>query len=230
MINKNIESSDYTIVGKKIFLGISGLVLLGFIIAHLLGNLTILVGSDAINAYGHFLHQNKALVYTARVILLSMLLTHLYFSISLTLTNEKAQQVAYDYKYNFSNTFASKTMIFSGLVILLFLIYHLLHFTFGYINPTFHGLMDDKNRLDIYKMVTNNFYNGYISLIYVVSLVCLGLHLSHAFFSVCQTLSLINTHRSIYLTKKISLILSIIIILGYISIPTTIFFEIISTK
>jgi succinate dehydrogenase / fumarate reductase cytochrome b subunit len=95
MSNKNIENSNYSVVGKKIFLGLSGLILLVFIIAHLLGNLTILAGPDAINSYGHFLHQNKSLVYPTRVILLITLLTHLYFSISLTLTNNKAKQVNY---------------------------------------------------------------------------------------------------------------------------------------
>jgi len=229
MINKNIESSNYTVVGKKIFVGLSGLVLLLFIIAHLLGNLTILAGSDAINSYGHFLHQNKCLVYPARVVLLIMLLAHLYYSISLTFINNQAKQTDYKYKHNFSNTLASKTMIYSGLIILVFLVYHLLHFTFGYINPGSYGLLDDKKRFDIFTMVVDNFSNGYISLIYVVSLLCLGLHLSHAFFSVCQTLSIVNTNQSIHIARRVSLVFSIIIIIGYISIPIAIFMEIIST-
>lgn len=228
MKNDNIINSNYSIVGKKILLGFSGLILLGFIVGHLIGNLSILIGPEAINSYAYFLHKNKMLIYCARIFLLINLFIHLYLSISLTLANSAAKQVDYVHKVNIRTTFASKTMIISGLIILAFLIYHLLHFTVGVIEPDSYGLIDNKKRLDVYTMVVNSFSNIYISLIYMFALICLGLHLSHAFFSVCQTFSITNTGKAIYKIRNASKIISIIIIFGYLTIPTTILFGIVS--
>lgn len=224
----NINKSNYSLVGKKILLGLSGLILLGFIVGHLLGNLSILAGPDAINSYAHFLHKNTFLLYIARIILLIALFVHVYLSISLTLINKKARQTNYIHKQNINSTFASETMIYTGFFILFFLVYHLLHFTFGAIKPEFYGLRDEQDRFDVYTMVVNSFSNGFISVYYMASLTCLGFHLSHAFFSVCQTLSIITTRKSIYIAKRFSKVLSIIIIVGYMLIPTTILMEMVS--
>jgi succinate dehydrogenase / fumarate reductase cytochrome b subunit len=191
----NVISSS--VVGKKIVLGSCGLVLLGFIVGHLLGNLSVFAGQDAINSYAHFLHQSKLLLYSARIFLLFNLITHVYLSISLTLINKNAKQIEYEYNQSLQTTFASKTMIISGFIILSFLVYHLLHFTFGFINPDSYGLIDHKKRFDVYTMLIDNFTDVSISAIYVISLLCLGLHLSHAFFSVCQTFSITSTKDSI---------------------------------
>jgi len=228
MNNETKTISSYSIIGKKIFLGFSGMVLLGFIIGHLIGNLSVFAGADAINSYAYFLHNNKILLYTARIFLLIMLIMHVYFSISLTLESKNAREKDYLYKQNLSATFASRTMIYTGVIILVFLICHLLHFTFGVFNPDFYGIPDEKNRFDVYFMLIRNFSDGFISLAYIASLLCLGIHLSHAFFSVCQTFSIINTHDAIHKARRISMIASIIIIIGYILIPFTIFMEIIS--
>jgi succinate dehydrogenase / fumarate reductase cytochrome b subunit len=225
MKNNIIGSS---VVGKKIILGFSGLILLGFIVGHLIGNLAILAGQDAINSYAHFLHKNTLLLYFARIFLLINLITHIYLSISLTLLNKHAKQIEYTYHKNLRTTLASKTMIISGLIILGFIIYHLLHFTFGFINPHAYGLLDHKKRFDVYTMVLDSFSDPYISATYILALVCLGMHLSHAFFSVCQTFSITTTKYSINNAKNISNVISILIILGYILIPVSILFEIIS--
>lgn len=224
-MNNVIGSS---VVGKKIVLGFSGLVLLGFIIGHLLGNLSVFAGQDAINSYAHFLHQSKLLLYSARIFLLFNLVIHIYLSISLTLINKHAKQIEYEYSQNLRTTFASKTMIISGFIILAFLVYHLLHFTFGFINPDSYGLIDHKKRFDVYTMLVDNFTSTSIASIYVISLLCLGLHLSHAFFSVCQTFSITNTKDSIEKVHNASKVLSIIIIFGYLLIPISILLEFIS--
>lgn len=228
MNNKIKAISDYSIIGKKIFLGFSGMVLLGFIVGHLLGNLSVFAGEDAINSYAYFLHNNKILLYTARVFLLFMLIVHIYFSFSLTYLNNAAREKDYTCKQNINSTFASRTMIYSGLMILCFIVFHLLHFTLGKIQPQFYGITDDKNRVNVYSMLINNFTNPFISAIYIFAMLCLGLHLSHAFFSVCQTFSIVNTHNSIHKARNISVIVSAIIIVGYVSIPLTIFLKIIS--
>jgi succinate dehydrogenase / fumarate reductase cytochrome b subunit len=228
MNNKIQAISDYSIIGKKIFLGFSGMVLLGFIVGHLLGNLSVFAGEDAINSYAYFLHNNKVLLYTARVFLLFMLIVHIYFSFSLTFANHAAREKDYTCKQNLSSTFASRTMIYSGVMILVFIVFHLLHFTLGKIKPEFYGILDEQNRINVYYMLVQNFANPIIGLIYIFSMLCLGLHLSHAFFSVCQTFSIINTHESIHKARNLSIIASLIIIVGYISIPVTIFLKIIS--
>jgi succinate dehydrogenase / fumarate reductase cytochrome b subunit len=225
MKNNIIGSS---VIGKKIILGFSGMVLLGFIVGHLIGNLSILAGQDAINSYAHFLHKNTLLLYFARIFLLINLVTHIYLSISLTLLNRHAKQIEYTYNNNLRATWASKTMIISGFVILSFIIYHLLHFTFGFINPNAYGLLDHKKRFDVYTMVLDSFSNFYISITYVLALLCLGMHLGHAFFSVCQTFSITTTKQSINNARNISTIISVLIILGYIIIPMSVFFEVIS--
>merc|ERR1712224_362088 len=127
-------------------------------------------------------------------------------SISLTLTNRAAREKEYIFQENTNASFASRTMIYSGFIILAFLIFHLLHFTFGMINPEFYGKVDNLKRFNVHLMLVNNFSDKYISLAYIGSLLCLGLHLSHAFFSVCQTFSIINTHSAIHKARKFSLI------------------------
>jgi succinate dehydrogenase / fumarate reductase cytochrome b subunit len=226
-MNTEKTQNNYSVIGRKLFLGFSGLVLLMFIVGHLLGNLTFFLGRDAINNYAYFLHHNKALVYTARVVLLINLITHLYFSITITLINNAAKDVNYIVNRNMKTTFAAKTMIFSGLFILLFLIYHLCHFTFGWIDADFYGVYDSKNRLDVYGYVYHSFSNVFISLFYLSSLVCLGLHLSHAFFSVCQTFSITNSTQSISNVQKKGKILGGLLALCYMSIPLSVFLKII---
>lgn len=144
------------------------------------------------------------------------------------MANNAAREKDYVCKQNLSSTFASRTMIYSGSMILAFLVFHLLHFTLGKINPEFYGILDEKNRVNVYYMILQNFKNPMIVLTYAFAMLCLGLHLSHAFFSVCQTFSIINTHKSIHKARHASLAASIVIILGYLSIPLTIFLKIIS--
>jgi len=226
-MNKIVKNSDYSLVSKKIFLGFSGLVLLGFIVGHLLGNMSMFVGQEAINAYAYFLHKNKLPVNAARIFLLINLILHVYFSINLTLINNSASKTSYSIQNNIQTSFASKTMIYSGGVILFFLIYHLLHFTFGVINSNSYGLMDNKNRADVYTMVVQGFLNGYISVFYLLSLCFLGLHLSHAFFSVCQTFSITATKNSIQNMQQVSKLIAFVIFFGYAMIPLSVFFKII---
>jgi succinate dehydrogenase / fumarate reductase cytochrome b subunit len=223
----NQNTSSISIIGKKIYVGFTGLLLLGFIIGHLLGNFTYFVGQNAINDYAYFLHHNPALIYSARVVLLFSLITHVYFSVSLAYINKNARQTPYLIKKNIYSTFASNTMIYSGIFILIFIVYHLLHFTLGIINPDFHNLLDEKGRIDVYSMVRNNFQNGFISAFYVFSLINLGLHLSHAFFSVCQTLSILSARKTIHKFHNLGQVLGIVIALGYISIPLLTFIDLI---
>lgn len=227
MNNKIQAISDYSIIGKKIFLGFSGMVLLGFIVGHLLGNLSFFAGEDAINSYAYFLHSNKMLLYTARVFLLFMLIVHIYFSFSLTISNNSAREKDYVCKRNLSSTFASRTMIYSGLMILVFIVFHLLHFTLGKINPEFYGILDEKNRVNVYHMIIQNFNSPIIVATYLSAMLCLGLHLSHAFFSVCQTFSIVNKDATIAKAQKAGRLISCVIVSCYAMIPLSVFLKIV---
>jgi succinate dehydrogenase / fumarate reductase cytochrome b subunit len=194
----------------------------------LLGNLSIYAGQDAFNNYAHFLHKNANILNVGRVFFLVNSIAHVYFSVSITMINRAANQIEYAVKRNINTSFASSTMIVSGLVVMTFVIFHLSHFTFGFIQPESYGLIDGKQRYDVYTMLVNDFSNVYISAIYILSLGCLGLHLSHGFFSACQTFSIISAKETIHKFRAASRTLGIIIVLGYASIPTSILLNIVS--
>jgi len=228
-MNKNNDlGSNYSLVGKKICLGFSGLVLLSFVVVHLLGNMVIYAGQDAFNNYGHFLHKNAKFLNIGRAFFLLNSILHVYLSISITMTNRAANQIQYSVKQNINTSFASSTMILSGVIVMFFVLFHLSHFTWGWIQPESYGLMDGENRYDIYTMLVNDFSNVYISMIYILSLVFLGLHLSHALFSVCQTFSIISTKETIHKFRTTSKIIGASIVVGYMSVPTSILLNIVS--
>src|SRR5436190_11846652 len=116
-------------LGKKYIMGVSGCLLFLFVVAHLLGNLQIFLGPDVINRYGHFLQSNPELIWPARIGLLLMVGLHIWAAVKLTLENRAARPVAYAHYEVVAASYASRTMFMSGLIIFVFIIYHLLHFT-----------------------------------------------------------------------------------------------------
>src|SRR5437762_1440818 len=144
-------------LGKKYVLAISGLIMFLFVIAHLAGNLQIFLGPEAINRYGHFLQSNPELIWSARVGLLLMVGLHIWSAISLSVENKAARPQAYAVYRPVGSSYASRTMLMSGLIIFVFIIYHILHFTVqvSYINLTgqqFVEFVDSQKRHDIFKM------------------------------------------------------------------------------
>src|SRR5882762_1494264 len=140
-------------LGKKYITAVSGLVLFLFVVAHLAGNLQIFLGPEAINRYGHFLQTNPELIWPARLFLLLMVGLHIWAAIKLSAENRAARPVGYAQYRPVGSSFASRTMLISGLIILVFIIYHLLHFTVQvqYINLTgqsFVDFMDPAKRHD----------------------------------------------------------------------------------
>src|SRR5262245_46672025 len=118
-------------IGSKVVVAVTGIGLLGFVIGHLLGNLLIYGGPNALNGYAKALEDNLALLWTARLGLLSIFVLHVGLSVRLSLRNRAARPVRYACEGTVRASYASRTMLYSGLVILAFVIYHLLHFTFG---------------------------------------------------------------------------------------------------
>ncbi|HTL47953.1 MAG TPA: succinate dehydrogenase cytochrome b subunit [Verrucomicrobiae bacterium] len=212
-------------IGKKAVMALSGLVLFGFIVAHLLGNLSIYAGPDGINAYAVHLRELGPLLWIARLVLITALLLHVGTAICLTRENRAARPVPYVYKSSIQATYAARTMMVSGLIVLAFVIYHLLHFTFGVTHPQLAHLEDAKGRHDVYTMVVKSFQNPVVALSYVVAQVLLAMHLSHGIYSLFQSLGL-RHEKCFPMLKKAAFAVAWTIFAGYISIPLSALFGI----
>jgi succinate dehydrogenase / fumarate reductase, cytochrome b subunit len=198
-------------IGGKVTMAVTGLLLFGFVVAHLLGNLQLLKGPDAINAYAKMLHDLGPLLWVARIGLLAIFLLHVVTAIRLSRANKSARPVAYSKDATMQATFASRSMVLSGMTVLVFVIYHLLHFTLGVTNPEHHAKkLAGAQGHDVYAMVTTSFANPGIAAAYVLSQVVLFLHLSHGIQSLAQTLG-IHHGRYTPMIKKLSFLLAALI-------------------
>ncbi len=208
-------------VGKKILMAVSGQAMILFIVIHVLGNSTLFFGG--LNAYAEKLHSLPLLVWLTRLTMAGMLFLHVFFSIKVTLENRRAKLEEYAVKKPLRSTFASRNMIWTGVVIAAFLIYHLFHFTFQVISPENSAGMntDASGNPDVAGMVISGFQNSIVSLIYMVAMIALVLHLTHGIQSSFQSLGL-NNESTLPLIEKSGSVAAIILFLGYISIPLAI--------
>ena len=205
-------------IGKKIVMAASGLALIGFVVMHLIGNLLIFAGPEALNSYAEKLRDLGELLWIARMGLIVMVLLHIWSAICVTRENRKARPVAYFNKVNARTTIGARTMAFSGVVLLAYIIFHLLHFTFRVTHPEISNLLDAQGRHDVFSMAVLSFHQIPIVAVYVIAMVFLCLHLSHGISSAFQTLGIANENtlpKFILISKTISLF----IFLGYSSIP-----------
>ncbi len=205
-------------IGKKLLMAGSGLVLVGFVIAHLLGNLLIYLGPEAINAYAQHLWQLGPLLWVARGVLLATVVVHAATSAQLAIENRRARPQPYQALRQRETTVAARTMMASGLLLAAYLIYHLLHFTFGVTNPGIAHATDALGRHDVYAMMVLSFQQPAISLAYLLGMAILCLHLGHGIGSVFQTLGLAN-ERTIPRIARAGRLVAFAVYLGYISIP-----------
>jgi len=212
-------------IGKKITVAVTGVILIVFIVGHLLGNLEIYLGQDHTNWYAEFLRSTGPLLWIVRIILLVAVIGHIVATVQLTVENRRAKPKKYAVKAPQASTLASRTMIYSGLLVLCFVIYHLLHFTFQTTNPEFRTLTDAQGRHDVYHMVILGFRQPLISSFYILALFLLSMHLSHGFASVAQTLG-INNRKVTGLISIGGQVFSWLIFMGYVSIPIMILLRI----
>ena len=208
-------------IGKKWVVALTAVVLILYVLGHLAGNLQIYFGLDRINNYAEFLHNLGPLLWLIRVILLACFVIHIVATIQLTIENRKAKPEKYAVPGYQASTPASRTMIVSGLIVLCFVIYHLLHFTLEVTNPGFRHLRDSLGRHDVYHMMIIGFRQPLISLFYAVGLFLLCAHLSHGFGSATQTLG-INNRKIARVISTGGVTLAWLVFLGYVSIPLTI--------
>jgi succinate dehydrogenase / fumarate reductase cytochrome b subunit len=200
-------------VGKKVLMAVSGIFFFLFVIVHMLGNLQVYLGPKALNAYAAFLHSAPALLWTARIILLVLLLLHLLSYVQLWLQKRRARPIPYAYgRTNVSGTVSSRTMYWTGPILLAFIIFHLLHFTTGHVHPNFTN--------DVYANFIVGFRQVPVSIFYIVAMGALGYHLMHGAWSLFQTLGLRPVlDRPL---KGVTLGLTGIVVLGNISMPVAV--------
>lgn len=190
-------------------MAVSGVILIGFVIGHLIGNLQVFQDPDHINGYGQFLHSLGALLWIARLVIIAAVVVHVWAATMLTLENKKARGSDYGFQNTIRATLASRTMRLTGYVVLAFLLYHLAHFTWGlaqtdtYKENIKHYTMQGDYRvagfvvvkagaevLDVHTMVIRGFQHPLVSLFYIVAVGLLSFHLLHGFDSLFQTLGL----------------------------------------
>lgn len=216
---KTIQSS----VMKKQIMGVTGLLLCGFLVSHLLGNLLLLVDQGrAFNLYAHALVSNP-LIYVAEAILAAIFLSHIGMGIRLTIENKAARPEPYYMKQPTGRgaTFASSTMPYTGLIIFIFLIFHILHIKFG---PVYMIAYDGVEVRDLYKLMLEYFSSPLTVLWYVFAVVALGIHVSHGFWSAFQSIGF-NHPKYNCLLKITAKLYAIAITLGFAYLPIFCFMQ-----
>jgi succinate dehydrogenase / fumarate reductase cytochrome b subunit len=200
--------------GKKVVMAVTGLILFGFVVVHLLGNLQIYLGRERLNAYAEVLRHNEGLLWVARLVLLAALALHVLAAVQLTLIKREARPQGYRMRRDLQASYASRTMMWSGPIILGFVLYHLMHLTFGTMHPDFSAT-------DVYANVVSGFRSVPVSLVYIVSMILLGMHLQHGLWSLSQSLGLGNPEHT-RKAKLIARVLALLIVVGNISIPVAV--------
>lgn len=208
-------------VGRKILMAITGQLMVLFVIVHMIGNTTIFGWiHGGINAYAEHLHALPALVWIFRLCMLAFVTVHVFFGIQLSLENSAATPGSYAVKNHLKATFSSINMIWTGLLILAFVVYHLLHFT-ARVTPGVVLGVDAQGRFDVFTMVITSFQNGGIFFIYCAAMVALFLHLFHGVSSFFQTMGW-NTACTQDGVSTLGKVVAIVLFVGYVTIPLTI--------
>jgi len=207
-------------VGLKFLMGITGGLLVLFVIGHMLGNLQVFVGREQLNAYAAKLQGLGGLLWVIRLGLFGIFAAHVLTGIVLTLKNWKARPVAYARQEALQSTLFSRTMIWSGLALFAFIVYHLLHFT---ILPKDAALLMDDGHVDVYGMLIAGFEQPAVTISYVIAMLLLGFHLVHGITSMFQSLGW-NAPKYETLTRRLGIGLAGLLVLGNVAMPLAVLF------
>lgn len=201
-------------IGKKVIMAITGLLLVGFVLGHMLGHLQVFQSAAKYNAYAHFLQSLGGALWLVRLGLLAATILHVTCAVQLTRRKQTARPVGYVQQTPQVSTFASRTIRWGGLLILVFVVFHILHFTTMNIFPEYRSM-------DVYSRMIVAFRTPWITIFYVVAMLALGLHLYHGAWSSFRTLGL---HRASAnpLSRRIASVVAIIIAVGFIVVPVAI--------
>lgn len=198
-------------IGRKIIMAVTGVALFGFVLAHMAGNLQAFAGPTKLDEYGAALRKIPALLWGMRLGLVGAALLHVWSAASLTLASWGARPQGYRTLRSQDSTYASRSMGISGVVLLVFIVYHLLHFTLGSVHPDFVEGAVNHN-------VVTGFHVLWVTGFYVVAMACLGLHLWHGVWSMTQTLGLAHP-RYDALRENAATLFTLIVVLGFLAVP-----------
>ena len=201
-------------VGKKIVMAVTGAIGVGYLIGHVVGNLLVFLGPPEIDAYAAFLKSKPGLLWATRTILLLAVILHIIAAFQLARLSQKSRPIGYKRWRAVGSDFASRTMRWTGPVVGIFIVYHLLHFTTGTVHPDFH-----EGR--VYHNVTSGFQVWYVSAFYIVAMLALLAHLYHGAWSMFQSVGL-NHPKYNRLVRAFTTIITIVVVLGFISIPVAV--------
>ncbi|MGB8223463.1 MAG: succinate dehydrogenase cytochrome b subunit [Polyangiales bacterium] len=199
-----------TTVGKKVIMALSGVIIVGFVIVHFLGNLNLYFGPEAMNGYAEKLQSVPPLVWGTRLVLLAAFGVHISSALALWARNRKARGSRYEKHRDLATDYAARTMYWSGPILLLFVVYHLLHFT---ILPAHPG--------DAYRNVVEGFQHPLIAAVYIAGNLALGLHIFHGIFSAFQSLGINHPRYNSY-RRDVAVAISAAITIGNLSFPISV--------
>lgn len=207
-------------IGKKIIMAATGLIGIGFVIGHMAGNLQAFIGRDKLNAYGALLHGPLAeLLWLVRVVLIVAVVLHVLMAYQLTVRARAARPIGYHKREPQVSTWASRTMRWGGVLLLLFIVLHILHFTTGQIDPArWRGRLDTAGRHDVYGNLVASFHIWWVAAFYMLAMIFLGLHLYHGSWSSVRTLGYAKPSPQ-PLHRRIALVIAGIVWLGFTVVP-----------
>lgn len=204
-------------VGKKAVMAVTGLIGVLFVIGHMVGNLQIFQGAQRINAYGMLLHGPlNEVLWVVRVVLLASIVLHVLAAVQLTLRDRAARPVGYTRREPQVTTLAARTMRWGGVLLLVFIVVHILHFTSGTIHPAGRLLEGD-----VYTNVVGSFQIPWVAAFYVVSMIALGLHLYHGAWSSVRSLGAAPASPQ-PLRRRLALAIALIVAVGFALVPVAV--------
>ena len=207
-------------IGKKVIMGVTGLIGIGFVLLHIAGNLQAFVGQAKLNAYSAMLHGPlNELLWVVRVVLIVAVILHVMMAYQLTMRSRAARPVAYQHREPQVSTLASRTMKWGGVLLLVFIVFHILHFTTETIDPSgSRGMIDLRGDKDVYGNIVASFRIWWVTAFYLIAMVFLGLHLYHGAWSSIRTLGYAKTAVN-PLRRRLALAVAVIVWLGFTLVP-----------
>ena len=208
-------------VGKKVVMAVTGVIGIGFLILHVLGNLLAFRGAGPLNSYSHFLKSTGELLWGLRIVLIVSVILHVIAAYQLTMQSRAARPDGYARYEPQASTLASRTMRWGGALLLIFIVVHILHFTTGTIRPA--GYFSET---DVYANVVGSFRIWWVALFYLVAMIALGAHIFHGAWSSVRTLGVARPSEN-PLHRRVALILALFLWLGFTSVPVAVFLGVI---
>ncbi len=205
-----------SMVGKKVVMGVTGLIGIGFVVLHSLGNLLVFRGPEAINSYSHFLKSTGELLWALRVVLIVAVVLHVIAAVQLTRQSRAARPIDYTKRETQVATIASRSMRWGGALLLVFIVFHILHFTTGTIQPA--GAFSQQ---DVYANVVTSFRVWWVALFYVVAMIALGLHLFHGAWSSVRSIG-VSPASPRPLERRVSLLIAVLVWAAFTAVPVAV--------